>query len=357
MFLPFGLVYSTFLGLPRAIKIVALFLTAVIVPFMSSVTLFKSYLKEKAREKELLSLYHHLCFFCEGEKELTRSLIQAFYRKALLFPHWQSRLSFLRARLTEALLSFSEATGPLGFDPKKEPPADQWQWIRVKHERDRLNMVRRHLKSRKAPEERVQVLPMEGDKVLGLLLKPKAGLQAFVFGPLALIEQGQIEPLSPLSVLNYNAQYELCSDVRQTLEMEEGHFVHFQVQREKATGQSILGPAFQPLKEFQQKRISDLVFLFLPLKRLESLFIEPSSDPHYQGLLRSLNQSYHQLLTCPEESSLKAELALFQAQKALKNLYPHDPLLLLLTANIEFHLRKHKRAYADSGSPPSPLEL
>ena len=321
-------------------------------PFMSSVTLFKSYLKEKAREKEFLSLYHYLCFFCGEKKELTEGLIKAFYKKALLFPYWQTRITFLRAQLTEALLSFSKVYGPLNFDPQKGPLADQWQCLRIKHEQEGLNMVRLHLKSQKAPEDKVQVLPIKGERVLGLILESQARLKVFVFGPLATIEQGKIVPLTPLSVLNYNAQCELSSDVRQKIEIKEGHFVHFHIQGEKATGQGFHGPAFQPLEKFQQKSFSELAFLFLPLKKLESMFIEPSSDPHYQELLRSLNQSYHQLLTCPEESPLRAELALFQAQKALKNLYPHDPLLLLLIANIEFHLRKNKRAFADSCSPP-----
>ena len=328
---------------------------------MSSVALFKLYLKEKLKGKEPsarqfdLSLYHYLCFFCQENQPITEALIREFCQKALLFPYWQSRTTYLRKRLVKELIDFSQLYGPLAWDLKSLASIEQWQWVRVWRSINRLNIIRLYLKSQK---DKVRLLPLEGDKTLALILAPSGALKALSFGSLFLIDQGQIRPLTPLSQLSYNAQYELSPNSPQKLEIKSGHFIHFRCQGRKVTGQGSQGFCFHLAEEFQQKNIQELAFLFLPLKKMESLFIEPSSDPDYQKLVRSLSQSYHKLLTQPYSADLKAELALFQARKTLQNLYPQDSLLLLLTANIEYHLRKkHQTPAIKLETAPSYTEL
>ena len=308
---------------------------------MSSVTLFQQYLTEKSKEKkEVLSLYNYLAGFCDKETPLKPSLIHHFFQKALLFPHWQSHSSFLRDQVIKDLKEFSKIYGPLSFDPEDLPLVDQWQCVQIKNEQERLNIVRQYGQNQKAKEEKLNVLPLENQQTLALILKPGGALKVLSFGPLFLIDQGLLKPLTPLSELNYSAQYELLPDVRQTIEIKSGHFIHFKVTGDTTKGTGTQGFCFQQAEEFNVKNIDQLAFLFLPLKKLESLFIEPSSDPHYQNLVRALNQSYQQLLSEPEKAGFSAHIALFQAKKALRNLYPKNSLLLLLTANVEFHLRK-----------------
>ena len=312
---------------------------------MSSVTLFKQYLKENTRKKENLSFYHYLCFFCPKDSLLSTAVIQRFFQKALLFSYWQSRIGALKQNLIEEIRAFSKLYGPVPVDMDSFAQVDRWQWVHVQNEAERLNIVRLYLKNYHKKQDKIKVLPGQGQKTLALILEPTGQLKVLSFGPLFLIEQGNIRPLTVLSYLTYNKQYELAMEVPQRLEIKLGHFIHFRSQGEKrVTGQGSQGFCFHPAEKFQQQNIKKLSFLFLPLKRLENLFIEPSSDPDYQELIRTLSQSYHKLLTDPYNVDLKAELALFQARKALKNLYPQNSLLLLLTANIEYHLRKIRQA-------------
>ena len=323
---------------------------------MLSVTLFKQFLKEKAsKNKESLSLYHYLCFFCGGDSLLKEPLIREFCQKALLFPYWQSRPVLLRKTLIEELSRCSHLYGPLGFDLKALAPIDQWQLVPMNHRVNRLKTVHLYLQSQKKTATQIKVLPLAEERTLGLVLEPSGTLKVLSFGPLFLIEQGKLQPLTSLSQLTYNAQYELASKTPQCLEIKDGHFINFQIQGRQVTGQGSQGFCFHLAEQFQQRSINELAFLFLPLKRLESLFIEPSSDPDYQELIRSLSQSYHKLLTNPYSADLKADLALFQARKALKNLYPQDPLLLLLSANIEYHLRKNRQVKETGIKTVSPV--
>ena len=311
---------------------------------MVSVTNFKQYLSKKSPEKkrEHWVIYNYLHCFCHDEEKLSVDLFSEFYRKILLFPYWQSRLPSLQQVLRAELMAFEKFYYSTSLHLEGLIPAEPWQLVSIQRQSDLIQMVNYFLQGNISKGDRVNVLPLDKERVLGLVLKCNSHLDVFSFGPLAIINQGRLEPLSTLSELHYSDQYELKPVYQHIIEDMNLNFIHFKIKEDIATGCQYQGFCFQPSNHFK-KNIKEIDILFCLLKKTESQFIQSKSDPHYKKLIQSLHGHYRQILTATHTPHvLETEQLLSQATKALKDLYPHDRLLFLLTANIDFHFRKQK---------------
>ena len=314
---------------------------------MAFVTYFKQYLSKKAPEKnkELLTLYNYLRCFCPHEQTLTKEVLDQFLRKTLLFPHWQTNFNHLHESLKKQLEDFSNLYYSAELNPEELTSNKQWQWLNLQEKEDLLMMVQNHLeKTVVTSTDKMKVLPLSLNRVLALVLKLDGSLEIRTFGPMALIREGNLEPLSPLSELYYSPEYELKSSYPQILEDMQLGFIHFKLINGKATGFQSENFFFQISTKFTQKNLHEIYPLFYLLKKQESLFIQSKSDPHYKKLIQSLHEHYKKLLVTPLNNNFKTEQILSEAKNALKNIYPQDRLLFLLTANIDFHFRKHKES-------------
>ena len=311
---------------------------------MVSVTDFKQYLSKKVPEKkrEHWVIYNYLHCFCHDEEKLSLDLFSEFYRKVLLFPYWQSRLPSLQKTLGEELAAFGKFYYSTHLHLEDLIPAEQWQLMAIQKQSDLIQMIDCFLQGNISKGDRVNVLPLDKERVLGLVLKCNGHLDVFSFGPLAIINQGKLEPLSTLSELYYSDQYELRPVYQHIIEDMNLNFIHFRMKENMATGYQCQGFCFQSSSHFK-KNIKEIDILFCLLKKTESRFIQSKSDPYYKQLIQSLHGHYRQILTATHTPNLlETEQLLSQATKALKDLYPHDRLLFLLTANIDFHFRKQK---------------
>ncbi|MDE0118989.1 MAG: hypothetical protein OXM55_03150 [Bdellovibrionales bacterium] len=264
------------------------------------------------------------------------------YKKVLLFPYWQTRLPSLQQVLKEELTAFGKfyySSQLLHLENLVS--TDQWQLITIQKQSDLIHLVDDFLQSNISKGDRVHVLPLDKERVLGLILRSNKNLDVLSFSPLAIMNQGKLEPLSPLSELYYSDQYELRPVYRQILEDGNLNFIHFSMKGPVATGYQCQGFCFQQQGHFK-KNLKEVESLFCLLKQIESQFIQSKSDPHYKQLIQALHNHYRQILTAAltPHNRLETEQLLSQATKALKDLYPQDRLLFLLTANIDFHFRK-----------------
>jgi len=271
----------------------------------------------------------------------------------LLFPYWQSRLPSLKQVLKAELTGFEKFYYSSQLHLEDLVSNEPWQLITIQKQADLIHLVNYFLQSSISKGDQVQVLPLDKERALGLILRSNKNLDVFSFGPLAIIHQGKLEPLSPLSELYYSDQYELRPVYRQILEDGNLNFIHFSIKGSVATGYQCQGFCFQQQGHFK-KNIKEIESLFCLLKQMESQFIQSKSDPHYKQLIQSLHNHYRQILTTtPPYNALETEQLLSQATKALKDLYPQDRLLFLLTANIDFHFRKQKNKMSEA-NPLSP---
>ncbi len=314
---------------------------------MASVTDFKQFLSKKVpeRQSEHKALYNYLHSFCHKEQKLTADLFTDFYRKALLFPYWQGRFDFLQQTVKAELASFNKFYySAEGSVLHQQAVITHRQLVAVQKQTDRVKIVEFFLQSGISKGDKVCALPWEQERVLGLVLRCDGNLDVFSFGPLSLLVRGKLEPLSPLSELYYSPQYELRPGYKHIIEDFNLNFTHFTIKEDIATGRHSRDFCFQPSELFK-KNIKDMDNLFCLLKKTESLFIQPKSDPHYKQLIHCLHDHYRRVLLSPDlldKHFMDTQKVLSSAKKALKHIYPKDRLLFLLTANIDFHLRKRR---------------
>ena len=148
--------------------------------------------------------------------------------------------------------------------------------------------------------------------------------------------------------MRYSCEYELNPAYPHILEDRHLNFIHFKIKEQKVTGYQCKNFCWQKSYQFKQKNLHEINTLFCLLKEVESFFIQSKSDPHYKQLIQTLYNHYRKLLISPyDDKALETEQILSQAKTALKNLYPHDHLLFLLTANIDFHFRNQQKKSAD----------
>ena len=307
---------------------------------MIYVTDFVKFLKKKQiKSKPQCAIHNYLSYFCRGEQKLTQALFTEFYKKTLLFPYWQSHLNTLQKQLSEELHAFTKSHSAL-LDPKELLPLPLGQLITLQQESDLIKAVHAFLQRNISEGDQVAIRSLNKKRVLAIILKVDGRLKVSSFGPLMLIHQGELEPLTPLSQLYYSPDYELNPAFPQTIEDNKLNFIHFQVKEREAWGLHCQDLSFQPTLQFKQQNIKEIKPLFTLLKKTESCFIQSKSDPHYKNLINGLYNHYRQILISPPKKSLKTEALLSQAKSALKDFYPEDRLLFLLTANIDFHLRK-----------------
>ena len=293
-------------------------------------------------EKETLFLYHYLHHFCPPAQIINFDLLQKFYRTALLFPYWQTRLSFLQQVVQEELAGAREYTGAANLEPEEWGQAPCLQLIKIQQPSSLKSMIQNYLQSRVSTGDKLTVLSLNKDRAAGVILKFDGRVRVESFGPMAAVHKGRLEPLAPLSQLSYQSSLQLNESELQVLEAQSEVFISFRLKNKKFSGQTVQGFTLQPLDHFTSIPLEQHDTLLTHLKQIESLYVQPETDPDYKQLVKRLHESYRQILVQKDTPLLYAEQTLSQARKAIKNLYPNNRLLLLLTANIDFHIQKQK---------------
>ena len=319
---------------------------------MFSVIHFTQYLEKKSFEENPArqALYNYLKYVCDSGQALKVEVFNQFYRKALLFYYWQKRENQLRESIAEEMNSFAKCYNSFEWDSNEWNPAHSKQIIKIQQAQDVLDVVASFMKKHISAEDQIQVFPLYLDRVLVVILKKDGRLKTYSFGSLAVLHQGQIEPLSSLSELHYSDKYELDGSYRQTIEDGGTRFIYFYVKRNTVTGYECQCPFFKKITSFKEKKIEQMYNLFMRIKQIESFFIHSQSDPHYSKLVQSLHYHYHQILTHQNNNNDNKGMqdVVNEARQALKDLYPNDHLLVLLLANIEFHSRQQQQIVPSS---------
>ncbi len=313
---------------------------------MPAVTDFQKYLSNKlssSSDKEFFVLHNYFSYFCQPDEQISFELLQNFYRKVLLIPYWQDRLHLLQQALTESLSDFAGLHSWSECEPEDMAKAPNWQLIKIKQEKDLAQIIDTSLKKDLSTGDKIEIIPHHPEHVVAVVLKFDGQLKVSNFGPMAIIDNGCIEPLTSLSELHYLSSFQMSPSHIQILEDSYKGFICFRVKDNQWSGEMCRGNCWEKLENFKVKQAEEQPALFTQLKQLENLYIQPESDFHYQRLVQSLHEQYRQMLINENYSLLDTQLILSKARTAIRNLYPDNRLLILLTANIEFHAQKKQK--------------
>ena len=319
---------------------------------MSSVTQFKNFLFKRSLSKNKVrhTLYNYLNLFCYAKQKLTPEVLDGFYRFALSFPYWQTWCVVLREGIEQELHSFAKE-----YALFSELNLVDWklkhynQRIVINDTKDLMDVVRSFLERRSSKGDKIKVFDFHSNQVIAVVLKLNQHIKVYSFSPLVILNEGYLEPICPFSELHYSTHCELHSSYWHQVRTPDAGFVRFQLKKDKLYGYEYRDSFFRAINHFQGISVEKHNMLFDTLKQLESLFIEPRSDQYYKQLIQRLHDHYKtfclrsfNMMTDVEISKTveTIEQSLLQAKKAIKYFYPEDPLLVLLIANIEFHLIK-----------------
>ena len=323
---------------------------------MASVTLLAQYLLRLDPQKSIarISFYHFLKNCCDMGEEITPSLIQRFYRRALHFQYWQTHQETLGQTVEQDLLSF-HGEMPLPFHPKDLRHAQSLQLVQIKQDQDIEKLLSGYFQDKLRPAERLKLIPLGEMKWMALRLSGSGMLDVEVFGSWSLVDGSKLIPLEPLSRLSYSSHLELMPHMHHYVESGPMTSTRFQLVENGIQGHTIRGYSFQKYETLQGGSLSQHSELFFALKKIERIFVQAETDPFYQELVGMLEKSYNMLSAKHPDAAKMAEAAVAKGQQALKTVFPHDKLLLLLVTNIEFLLGQKARASGDIWRKPKPL--
>ncbi len=314
---------------------------------MISVTHLAQHLLQLDPQKNVarLALYHYLKNCCDINGDLSASLIDQFYRKALVFQYWQTHQKTLGETLRNDLSSFLRDTqAPLDLERIRH--ADELQVVQLEQARDVQGLIEAELQNEIRPGDRLKLVRLSTQQTMSLKLNPSGCLKVRVHPHFALISNGRLELLPALSQLEYNSQMELLPQAKHWLDTSMLTTAQFYLREGGVEGLLIRGYTFQKFETLRQSSISQHPELFYSLKRLERHYINPKSDPFYQELVALLERAYQLVSSGHPDGPNLAQEALRRGKLALKNIFPSDKLLLLLVTNIEYWMLT-----SDKGQP------
>ena len=299
---------------------------------MATLYQFKDYLEQKNYEIPLLLLNYLNCFYTSHHQKFQEEIIEHFYFYSLYDPRCRSMKASFTYHLLDEIqpffrkhyLNITELKSKLNAQIVPiEKTQDLLETLQTYYENDHYSV-------------RASAIAGAEPRALALQLRSDGGLRVYMHNDLCLLQNGCLKPFPALSHLYYNAQFELEPLKSQ---MVYGSYDHFYVFYADELEIKKFSKSFSLLEKKRVKRIQDHPQLFLSLKKLESCYIKAKTDPFYQELIQSLQTGYQLLIENHPKAHSTAEKCMDQAQIALRNMYPKDRLILLLTANIEYRLK------------------
>ena len=303
---------------------------------MATLYQFKDYLEQKNYEIPLLLLNYLHCFHTSHHQKFQEEIIEHFYFYSLYDPRYRSmRASFTYHLLDEIQPFFRKHY----LDIEKLKNKFNAQIVPIEKEQDLLTALKTYYEN---DHHSVRATACAHAEALALQLRSDGSLRVYKHNDLCRLQDGRLKPFPPLSQLYYNAQFELEPLKPQMVHESHNHFYIFSTEEMEIKKFS---KNFSLLAKKRVQCLQDHPQLFLSLKKLESFYIKAQTDPFYQELIQSLKTGYQLLIENHPKAFETAEECMDQAQTALRNMYPQDRLILLLTANIEYRLkgRKHQK--------------
>ncbi len=297
---------------------------------MATLYQFKDYLEQKNYEIPRLLLNYINCFYASHHQTFQEEIIEHFYFYSLYDPHYRS----MRASLTYHLLDEIQPFFRKHYlDIETLKSKLNAQIVPIENKEDLLDTLKAYYENENYS---VRTTTCASSMALALQLRSDGCLRVYMHNDLCLLQNGQLRPLPPLSHLYYNAQFELEFLKPQMIYGSYDHFYIFYMDELEIRKFS---KNFSLLEKKRIPHFQNHPQLFLNLKKLESYYIKAKTDPFYQELIQYLQTGYQLLIENHPKASETAKKCMDQAQTALRNIYPKDRLLLLLTANIEYRLK------------------
>lgn len=298
---------------------------------------------DPAKHPVRLSLYNYLKNCCEAGDPLTRELLESFYARALVFPHWQENKSQLfdetQSSVTTYLTSIA-ASYPAEAEVASSEFAKTWksadiQIVRIESQASLIRMLTKRFETELLPTEQFRVFPEGHDRAVAILLGQDKRLRVTLFHSSAKILDGALSPLCTDYTLSYGSDLLLEPGQLQLIDLGSHTSARFRFTNDGCKGVLLRGYTFQRYAAMDGGSLHRYPILFYPLKRIEQFFIHRKSDPMYIELTGILEKAAELLSQEHPEGIRFGSQALERGKLALEHIFPDDKLVRLLINNLE----------------------
>ncbi|MEZ4872473.1 MAG: hypothetical protein R2827_09580 [Bdellovibrionales bacterium] len=310
-----------------------------------SVSQFVKYLEQTDEQKnaQRFTIYNFFSTYLAPKKEFSASDVEQFYLTALRYEHWQKNTAQLSEQFKELLMRFDRKAA-LQFDPDEVSHADQWQLIQVRSTDDQRKCLDRFLSRYYGESEDIQFKVIKlNDGRQATLIKGRERIRVNVFSNTWYLKDGNMVPMNPVTQLTYDTNLDFVPNTGQFIEINPHTQFYFNSSH-IFYGCYLRGYCMQKAHPVQFRNFSELPEIYRTLKQLESHYVNTTSDPEYQNLVRLLDKATQMVLNETAGAKAFAGKALQQGQFASQNLFPNDKYLHLLLSQLELALVKNTRS-------------
>ena len=302
---------------------------------------FKDYLEERIKLPTVQLISNYIQNFYPAEYSLFESsMIENLYSWLLNEPYYRSNSQILKKEIQDEVQAFYRKN-LLDLEFAQLQKSLGSRVIQIHDKEDSLEVLNQYYQTQ---YKSVRTLRLESQNTLALTLQSDGCFQAFTHSPFYTIQHGKLCPIIAFSHLYYDDQMELKPLKIHRIYDSNSECYLFSIQKHYIELKRINVKNFSLIEKKQLSSLKEEPVVFFQLKKMESAYIKSKTDPFYQELVQMLQNGYQKLLTQHPEAISMAEKCIQEAQIALNNVYPQDRLLLLLTANIEYYLRKKESA-------------
>jgi hypothetical protein len=306
---------------------------------------------EPDKDAARLSFYHYLKNLCEASEPVNSDLLNRFYCRALQFPHWQENKTQLFDEVGSILQQFQDKYRiQVSLDEVVRPK--DLQVVPIENLRTVELVISRFFAKTLAQGEQFRVVQEGADRIVGLVLQRDRSLHVTVFPKVLAIREGDLTPLNLDFTLFYTPELTLYPQATQLVEVGAHASVRFRYMPDGIHGTAVRGYTFQRYAVMDGGPLHKYPALFYPLKRLEQLFVNRTTDPMYVELTGLLEKAIELIAQGHPEGAKFAEAALDRGCLALEHIFPDDRLVRSLILNLEktLELEYTRRGLTDRGA-------
>lgn len=273
-----------------------------------------------------LAFYNFLRHFQFASEDLTPYVLNTFFSHALEYPHWETNKAFLGKEVQFLMENFVRHY-KADFDLSSVRFPQNLQLIELQSFADLLEVTSNYARSITAVDDKFRIIPDQSRRVILVTLRADRSVDVYAFDKKFVIRNGQLEPLRTDLKLSYDANLELKEDMIHMLEVAPYLMAQFTMKNGCPQGSLLRGYVFQKYLQLHGVSLEEQSKVFVPLKRLEQIFIDKQSDPYYLELVGQLTEAPLRLRQDDLTSEKIARRTLERAEIAYKEIFIGDKTL------------------------------
>ncbi len=287
--------------------------------------------------------YNYLTHYTNDNEVFGDGILSDFFNRIYIYEHWQQNQEELLEQITDLCGRFCR-NFHFNYPAQQISQRYNWQLINIKKPSDLKDSLAQKFNAPSDNTKKIKIIELPKGQCLVLDFSTKQDLQVQVFHSTQKINNGVLEPLSPITHLTYNHALQLTPHHLHTLSINDHTFAHLYIAgASNGYGHLIRGYSLQRHSRIEFNHLNQVPDVYRHLKQLEYHYIHAKSDPEYIELTCLLEKSTQMLINNDPGHEKLARSTYQKAQFAVENIFPNDKYLKLLLSQLELAIVKHTR--------------